>query len=253
MSIASVIAPSGTLRAAINFGNAILAQRDATGAPAGVTVDLAREIARRLDLPLAFVPYEGAGKVVAGAEAGEWDIAFVAIDPERGRTMHYTPPYVVIEGAYMVPDASPVRSNADVDRAGTRIVVGKGSAYDLYLTRAITKAELVRAPSSQTVVDTMLAQGCEVAANVRQQLQADCSRLQGQAGVPAFRILDEPFMAIHQAMALPKGHADTHTLVLPWLCDVVEELKTRGVVAQALERHGIRGATVAPAGMPANF
>jgi polar amino acid transport system substrate-binding protein len=150
------LAPSGTLRAAINFGNPVLASRDpATGAPRGVSVDLARELARRLGVEARLVTYDTAGKVVDAVKAGEWDIAFVAIDPVRGADMDYSAPYVIIEGAYAVPDGSPIRSNDEVDRAGNRIVVGKGSAYDLYLTREIRRAQLVRAPSSQVVVDTM--------------------------------------------------------------------------------------------------
>lgn len=232
-------APGGTLRAAINFGNPILASKDpVTGEASGVSVDLARELAKRLGLPLQLVTYNAAGKVVEGVLAQQWDIGFVAIDPERGRDMDYTAPYVIIEGAYMVPQASPIRVNADVDKTGNRVVVGKGSAYDLYLTRAIKQAEIVRAPTSPAVTDTMVGQKLEVAAGVRQQLEADAKR------VPGLRMLDGRFMVINQAMALPKNRP----AALNYLTAFVEEMKTSGFVAEALKRHRIAGAAVAQPG-----
>ena len=232
-------APGGTLRAAINFGNPILASKDpVTGEASGVSVDLARELAKRLGLPLQLVTYNAAGKVVEGVLAQQWDLGFVAIDPERGRDMDYTAPYVIIEGAYMVPQASPIRVNADVDKSGNRVVVGKGSAYDLYLTRAIKQAEIVRAPTSPAVTDTMVAQKLEVAAGVRQQLEADAKRVAG------LRMLDGRFMVINQAMALPKNRP----AALNYLTAFVEEMKTSGFVAEALKRHRIAGAAVAQPG-----
>src|SRR5471032_1057187 len=127
----SELAPSGKLRAAINYGNPILAARDpASGELRGVSVDLATELARRLGVPVEFVPYAAAGRVVEGVKTKSWDIAFVAIDPARAVDIAYSPPYVVIEGAYMVRNDSPIRSNAEVDRPRIRVAVGKGSAYD---------------------------------------------------------------------------------------------------------------------------
>jgi polar amino acid transport system substrate-binding protein len=235
----SELAPSGTLRAAINFGNPILASKDAaTGEARGVSVDLARELGKRLGVPVELVTYTAAGKVVEGVKANEWDIAFVAIDPRRGADMEQTTPYVVIEGAYMVPQASSIKANAEVDRQGTRIVVGAGSAYDLYLSREIRQAQLVRAPTSPLVLDTMVKQGYEVAAGVRQQLEADAQR------IPGMRLLDGRFMVINQAMAMPKGRPAGAR----YLNEFVEEMKASGFVAQALARHRIEGAAVAPAG-----
>jgi polar amino acid transport system substrate-binding protein len=229
-------APSGTLRAAINLGNPILANKDANGQPFGVSVDLARELGKRLGVPVELVPFSAAGKVVEAAKAGQVDIAFVAIDPVRGGDMAQTPAYVQIEGAYMVPNASPIKSNAEVDRAGHRIVVGINSAYDLYLTREIKAATLVRAPSSPTVLDMMAAQKLEVAAGVKQQLQMDAQR------IPGMRLLDGRFMVINQAMGLPKGRDAAHA----YLSAYVQEMKASGFVAQSLQRHGIEGAAVAP-------
>jgi len=233
----SDLAPTGTLRAAINFGNPILAARDATtGEPRGVSVDLSRELARRLGVPVQFVTYDAAGRVVEGLKAGAWDVAYVAIDPARAVDISYTAPYVVIEGAYLVPQGSPIRSNADVDREGVRVAVGAGSAYDLYLARNLKHAKIVRAPTSPAVTDLFVAQQLDVAAGVKQQLEADARRL------PGLRLLDGRFMVINQAMGTPRGR----DAGAQYLRAFVEEMKASGFVAQALERHRIEGASVAP-------
>ncbi len=230
------LAPTGKLRAAINFGNPILAVKDSvTGQPRGVSVDLSRELGRRLGVPVELITFEAAGKVVEAVKAAQVDIAFVAIDPVRGADMLQTPPYVIIEGAYLVRNESPIKSNAEADRAGNRIAVGNGSAYDLYLTREVKAATLQRAPTSPAVVDYFLAQGLEVAAGVKQQLQADAKRL------PGLRLLDGRFMVIQQAMGLPKGREAGAR----YLTAFVEEMKASGFVAAALARHSIEGAAVA--------
>ncbi len=126
-AVRSELAPSGKLRAAIDSGNPILAAKDpASGEPRGVSVDLSRALARRLGVPVEFVTDAAAGKVVAGLKSGAWDVAYVAIDPARAVDIGYTAPYVVIEGAYLVPQDSPIRSNAEVDRDGARVAVGAG-------------------------------------------------------------------------------------------------------------------------------
>ena len=230
------LAPTGKLRAAINFGNPVLASKDpATGEPRGVSVDLSRELASRLGVPLEIVPYAAAGRVVEAVKSGAWDVAYVAIDPQRGRDMIQSPPYVVIEGSYLVPTESPIRSNAEVDREGIRIAVGKGSAYDLFLTREIKRAMLVRAPTSPEVVSMMIRENLEVAAGVRQQLEADAKRT---AGV---RMLPGRFMVINQAMAVPRGREAGGRYVH----DFIEEMKASGFVAQSLVRHKVEGAAVA--------
>ena len=233
----AVLAPSGTLRAAINFGNPILAVRDAaTGEARGVSVDLARELGRRLEVPVELVLYTAAGKVVEGIKKGEWDIGFFAIDPVRAADIDFTPAYVVIEGAYLVPGSSAIARNEDVDREGVRVAVGRGSAYDLYLTRELKKAKIVRAPTSPAVTDMMLADRIEVAAGVKQQLEADAKRL------PGLRLLDGRFMVINQAMGIPKGRA----VGTAYVSEFVQQMKASGFVANALKRHGIEGAAVAP-------
>jgi polar amino acid transport system substrate-binding protein len=164
------------------------------------------------------------------------DIAFVAIDPVRGADMLQTPPYVIIEGAYLVRNDSPIQRNEEVDQAANRVVVGNGSAYDLYLSRELKAAKLVKAPTSPAVTDVMVAQNIEVAAGVKQQLEADAKR------VPGVRLLPGRFMVINQAMGLPKGREAGAR----YLTAFVEEMKASGFVAQRLARHGIEGAAVAP-------
>ena len=160
------LAPSGTLRAAINFGNPILATRAADGSAQGVSVDLARELGRRLGIPVELVPYQAAGRVVEGVKTLAWDLAFVAIDPLRGNEIDYSAAYVVIEGAYLVRQDSPIRANAEVDRAGVRIAAARGSAYDLFLSRELRQASIVHAATAPAVTATVLAQNLAVAAGV---------------------------------------------------------------------------------------
>lgn len=231
------IAPGGVLRASINLGNPILAHRDASGAPGGVSVDLARAFAERLGVQLETVLFDTAGQSVDAVTQERADIGFFAIDPLRGAGIHFTAAYVLIEGCYLVRDASPLQANEEVDRTGHTVVVGKGSAYDLYLTRELKAATIVRAPSSPAVVGFFAEHAADVAAGVKQQLEADARRLGG------LRLLPGRFMVIQQAMGLPKGRGDEAAAVL---ARFVEEMKASGFVAAALARHGIAGASVAP-------
>lgn len=243
-AVRSDLAPNGTLRAAINFGNPILAAKDsASGDPRGVSVDLSRELARRLGVPVQFVFYDAAGKVVEDLKSGAWDVAYVAIDPARAKDIAYSGPYVVIEGAYLVPQGSPIRSNAEVDREGVRVAVGMGSAYDLFLSRTLKNAKIVRSPTSPAVTDLFVAQKLEVAAGVKQQLEADARR------IPGLRLLEGRFMVIHQAMGTPRGR----DAGARYLREFVEEMKASGFVADALKRHSIEGAAVAPATGPNSY
>ena len=238
-SAVSDLAPNGTLRAAINVGNPILATRgQAGGDPAGVSVDLARELARRLGVPVQLIVFDAAGKVVDAGRRGGWDIAFVALDPKRAAEIEQSPPYVVIEGAYAVRADSAIGANDQVDRKGNRVVVGRNSAYDLFLSRELKQAELVRAPTSPAVMDVFLKGNYEVAAGVKQQLEMDARRVQG------VRLLPGRFMVINQAMASQKGKQDGARYVR----EFIEEMKASGFIAQALARHKVQGADVAPAG-----
>jgi polar amino acid transport system substrate-binding protein len=231
--------PTGVLRASINLGNPILAGTDpASGAAVGVSVDLARGFAERLGVALELLVFKTAAASVEAVTNEQADIGFFAIDPLRGAGIGFTAAYVLIEGCYLVRDDSPLRANGEVDAPGMRVVVGAGSAYDLHLTRELKHAQIVRAPTSPTVVDTFVAQGLDVAAGVKQQLEADAKRF------PGHRLLPGRFMVIQQAMGLPKGRGEA---ARQGLAAFVEEMKASGFVAAALARHRIEGASVAPA------
>ena len=238
-TLQQAFAPTGRLRACINLGNPILARR-AAGAelPTGVSVDLAGALAQQLGLALDLVVFETASEAVQAVREERADIGFFAIDPLRAQGLRFTAPYVLIEGSYLVPQASALQHNEEVDRPGIRVVVGRGSAYDLFLGRALQCAEIVRAPSSQTVVETFVQQRLEVAAGVRQQLQADLARFAGH------RLLPGRFMVIEQAMGLAQSRGEA---AAAHLARFVEGMKAGGFVAQSMARHGIEGASVAPA------
>jgi polar amino acid transport system substrate-binding protein len=236
---AAALAPSGRLRASINLGNPILARKDpVSGDAMGVSVDLARALAELLGVPLELMVFDAAAKSVEAVSSSQADIGFFAVDPLRGEGIRFSAPYVLIEGAYLVRQGSPLTDNAQVDRAGTTVMVGKGSAYDLYLSRQFKAAQLLRAPSSPAVVDAFMAQGADVAAGVKQQLESDAARLGG------LRLLPGRFMVIEQAMGVPAGRGDRAQGALRAF---VEGAKASGFVAEALKRHGIQGALVAPA------
>ena len=236
--LAASFAPTGTLRASINLGNPILASRNADGQVTGVSVDLAQALAQRLGLNASLVVFDSAGKSVDAVTNQQADIGFFAVDPVRGQGIAFTAPYVLIEGSYLVRQNSPLQSNSEVDRAGIRVAVGKGSAYDLYLTRELKNAQLHRAPTSPTTVDFFIQEHLEVAAGVKQQLEMDAQR------IPGLRLLPGRFMVIEQAMGLPK---DRPAAAQNFLWQFVEDMKANGMVAAALRKHRIEGAVVAPA------
>jgi polar amino acid transport system substrate-binding protein len=231
-------APSGTLRVAINLGNTVLAQKDAAGNPKGITVDLARELARRLGVATELVTFDAAGKVFDAMKRSVWDIAFLAVEPVRAAEIDFTAPYVLIEGTYMVPKGSSLKEIADVDRSGVRIAVATGSAYDLYLTRTIKHATLVRAPTGPAAMAMFVRDKLEAAGGVKQPL------VEFAAANPAVRVMDGRFMAIQQAMGMPKGRA----AAARYLRGFVEEMKATGFVADALKRSNQPDAVVAPPG-----
>jgi polar amino acid transport system substrate-binding protein len=232
--IVKSLAPTGTLRAGINLGNPVLVQTDAaTGEPKGVTVDLARELARRLNVPVELKRFDAAGKSFEGLKSGGLDIVFLAIEPVRAAEVAFTAPYVIIEGVYMVPTNSPITSNEEVDRPGIRIGVNKASAYDLFLSRSLKHATLVRGEGS---LDQLVGQKLEVVAGVKQPLAAYVK------AHPDMRLLDGRFMEIRQAMGTVKGR----DIGARYLHAFIEELKASGFVADALKRSNQPDAAVAP-------
>jgi polar amino acid transport system substrate-binding protein len=238
-SLRSEMAPTGVLRAGINVGNPVIAQRDAQGGdPRGVGPALAALLAKQLDVPVRYVVYETAGKLADGAKEKAWDVAFLAIDPARAVDIEFTNGYVNIEGTYMVPKESPLHDVADFDREGMKIAVGLKTAYDLFLTRALKHAQIVRAESSLAAIDLYLKGGLDAVAGVRQPLVAAAAKH------PGLRVIEGSFMVIQQAAGVPRGRpaAARH------LAEFIEEAKASGFVAGALRESGVADVNVAPAG-----
>ncbi len=233
MDLVTDLAPTGTLRASINLGNPVLAQGSAAK-PSGVTVDIARELGSRLGIPVELTCFGAARESYNSMVEGRADVCFLAIDPAREATVAFTAPYAVIEGVFVVPGSSPAMASSEIDRAGIRVGVKDGSAYDLFLSRTLQHAEIVRGSEGTTVfADERL----EAGAGIRQPV------LDFVAAHPGFRVLEPAFMEIQQAVGTTRSRsAET----IAFLRDVVEELKTSGFVAEALERSGRSDAQVAP-------
>ncbi|MGH7824746.1 MAG: ABC transporter substrate-binding protein [Candidatus Binatia bacterium] len=236
-SLRSDLAPTGKLRVGINYGNPVLATKDAaSGDLRGVAVDLALELASRVGVPVELIGYEAAGKMAEAVRAGAWDVAFLAIDPGRVAEISFTAPYIEIEGTYLVPAGSPLRAIADVDRKGVRIAVSANSAYDLFLGRSVQHAKLARAPDPSAAFELLVAGKAEAVAGVRQPLVTNAQKL------PGSRVLDGRFMAIQQALGIPKSR----DAGAAYLREFIEDVKASGLVARAIEKAGIRGVSVAP-------
>ena len=231
------LAPTGKLRVGINYGNPVLATRDpSSGQLVGVAVDLARELGRRTDLPVELVGFESAGKMVEGLQAAAWDVAFLAVDPGREQEISFTAPYIEIEGTYLVPPGSALLAIADVDREKVRVGVSSKSAYDLFLSRNLKHAQLVRASSPEAAFDLILAGNVDALGGVRQHLAANTVKL------PGSRVLDGRFMAIQQALGIPKGREAG----ISYLREFIEDVKASGLVTRALEKAGVQGVSIAP-------
>jgi polar amino acid transport system substrate-binding protein len=230
------MAPSGRLRAAINLGNTVLAQTDAAGAPKGISVDLANELARRLGVPLEMIRYPTGGAVLpAGLARDHWDVAFLAVEAERALEADFTTPYVYIDGTYLVAQGSSFMRAADLDREGVRVAVAKGAAYDLVLTRTLRRATIIRVETSAMAIDIFKQDRLEAAAGIRQALD------EGAAVSPGYRVLSDSFQRLQHAMAVPKGRP----AALAYVNAFIEELKASGFVRAALDRSGQTGAAVA--------
>ncbi len=236
--VARDLAPTGVLRASINLGNAVLTNGDAT-APGGVTVGLTHEIAVRLGLPVELVCFDAARKSYDAMVRGDADLCFLAIEPAREAEVAFTAPYVLIAGVYAVPEDSPVHHPDDVDRPGTRIGVKRGSAYDLFLTRTLRHAELVRGEEG---MQAFLDGGLDAAAGIRQPLAA------WVASQPGLRLVEERFMQIEQAIGTTK---DRHPDTIGFLRDTVEDLKAAGWVGDWLRASGQLPSLAAPPAEPA--
>lgn len=223
-----MLTENGRLRAAINLGNPVLAQRNPDGTLTGVTVALAQALADQQGLKLDLVPFDGAGRVVDAAAENIWDVAFLAVDPKRATEIAFTEPYLTIEGVFVVAASSPFRSVREIDQPGVRISVGRGAAYDLHLTRALKHAEIVRVQTSAEALPHFLSQGLEAGAGIRQPATAFVARK------PGLRLIDEPFMEIRQAMAVPIAKAGTLSIVQSF----IESAISSGFLTEEMSKAG---------------
>jgi polar amino acid transport system substrate-binding protein len=236
-SVRSELAPSGNLRVGVNLGNFLLVKKDpATGELRGIVPDLAQELGRLLGVPVQLNGFPGAGEVADGARTGAWDVGFIGAEPQRAEEIAFTPAYLEIPATYLVPAGSPIRSLAEVDRPGIRIAVSARSAYDLFLSRSLKYAKLVRAEGIAASYDLFVAEKLEVLSGLLPRLTSDVARL------PGARILEGRFTAIQQAIGTPKARAAGAA----WLREFVAEIKASGLVARAIERHGVKGVSLAP-------
>jgi len=236
--IVKQLAPTGVLRAGINMGNFLLVTgRTASGDPEGVSPDMARAIADRLGVPVAYRPYARPGELADAAGTGAWDIGLIGAEPARAEKIDFTAAYVEIEATYLVPPGSPLQTIAEVDRAGIRIAVTARSAYDLWLERNIKNAELVRGNNAEQAFKQFLDQKLDAYAGLRPGLLSDVEKL------PGARILEGKFTAVQQAVGTARENAEGAA----FLRDFVEEAKASGLVARLIEKHKVVGRlSVAP-------
>ncbi|MFB9947503.1 transporter substrate-binding domain-containing protein [Rhizobium puerariae] len=232
--IASEPPETGVLRVAINTANPVLARRNAAGCLEGASVEIAHAFGKRLGRRIDLIPYVSAGQVFAALECDEWDLAFLAIEPERTGKAIFSPPYLVIEGTFVTRDAAPFACLADLDRPGVRIGVALNAAYDLFLTRSLATAELVRFPTPGAVLEAFTAGALDAVAGVRQSLEAFAERHSG------FYVLPDAFMEIPQAIAVPPGRqADAGRLHV-----ILREMQVSGRIREMLNRNGMSGVKV---------
>ena len=236
-AVRAELAPTGTLRAAINYGNFILATKDrASGESRGVAIDLTKELSQRLGVPVEIIAYDSVGAMVDAAPTGAWDIAFLGSEPARETVISFTAAYLEIEATYLVAAASPLRAAQDVDHEGVRIAAPARANYELFLSRSLKHAKLVSAPGADAAFDLLVTAQVDALAGLRQGLLGLAEKL------PGSRILDGRFMGVQQSIGVPKGH----DAGLQFLRGVVEDAKASGLVARAIEKTGARGVSVAP-------
>jgi len=231
----SELTPTGKLRVGINYGNFLLVTRRSDSEYTGIAVDLGRELGQRLGATIELVPFATAGKLADAVKTGAWDVAFLGNEPQRAGDIAFSPPYLEIEATYLVPAGSKIRSIDEVDRKGVRIAAAVNSAYDLYLSRNIKNATLVRANAIQGSYDVFVKDKLEVLSGLKPRLVTDAETL------PGSRVLEGRFTVVQQSVGTPQGRP----AAAGYLSGFANEVKTSGFVAQAIARHKVRGVTVA--------
>jgi polar amino acid transport system substrate-binding protein len=230
------LAPSGKLRIGLNYSNFLLViGDDANGEPKGIAPDLGRELAKRVGMPFEFVKFDAAGKLFDAVKSAQCDVGFLGAEPQRADEVDFTNAYLEIPVTFLVPAGSPIKAIADVDREGVRIAVSERSAYDLYLTRTLKKAQLVRTKGIPASYDAFMAQKLEVLGGLKPKL------VEEQARTPGSRVLDGQITGVQQAIGAPKGRP----AAAKYLREFAEDVKRSGFVARAIEKHGVKGVRVA--------
>ena len=230
------LAPTGKLRAGINFQNQLLTTLGPNGEQGGVAVEFARELAKRLAVPLEIISYKSAGSLADAVSSGDWDISVLGDEPQRAAVIAFAPPLTEIYATYLVPSGSAIRSIAEVDRPGIRIVSPAKSAYDLYLSRTIKNAQLVQIAGTENAQKHFVDQKLEALGGLRPGL------LEFAPTMPGSRILDGNFTTVRHTVGTPKGR----DAAAAYLREVVEDVKASGLVAQWIEKSGVKGLSVAP-------
>jgi polar amino acid transport system substrate-binding protein len=237
------LTPKGKLRVGINHSNFLLSTRDpVSGAYSGIVIDLATELARRLDVAFEVVGFENPGLMADAAQSDAWDIAFMGSEPARANVIAFSTAYLEIDAGYLVPPGSPIQNINEVDREGVRIALMDKSAYDLYLSRHIKHATLIRTSSIDASFEVFVRDQLEVLAGLKPRLTSDASNH------PGARILNGRFTAIQQSIGAPKGRDAGAKFLLAF----VEEIKATGMVEALINKHNVRGVSVAPAATPSN-
>ena len=236
-AVIAELAPRGVLRAGINLSNFLLVSgRSPSGEPEGMAPDLAREVAARLGVPVAYVAYSWPGELADAVNTGAWDIGLIGAEPVRAERIAFSPAYAEIEATYLVPPGSPFQAVDQVDRPGTRISVAARSAYDLWLERNIKYAELVRSENLDASYKQFARDRLDALAGLRPKLLSDVRKM------PGARVLDGRFTAVQQAI----GTARANIAAAAFLHGFVEDAKASGLITRLIARHGITGLSVAP-------
>lgn len=237
-ALRSEFAPTGALRVGLNMSNFLLTRTNAaTGKPAGVAHDLALELGRRLGLRVEFVPHPNPGALADAANKNIWDVGFLGAEPARAHEIDFTAAYVEIDSTYLVPPGSALKQANEVDRLGIRIIVPAKAAYELYLTRTIQHAELIKEAGADASFQRFIDEKFDALAGLRPRLVAD------QAKLPGSRIVEGRFTAVQQAAGVPKGRP----AAARYLAAFIEEVKATGLVAQAIADNQVVGLTIAAA------
>jgi polar amino acid transport system substrate-binding protein len=239
IAAAGDLVPAGTLRATYIATNPVQAFVDRTsGEVRGPGADIAREIAKRLDVPVKITGVASPAAVIESVKSGEADIGFIAFDPQRAAEVDFAQVYALAQNTYLVRENAGIRSVADIDRAGVKVGVTARDTADLFLTRTLKTAEITRNPggSPETVVAWLAGGTVDAYGTNRQRLTEIAARN------PGYRLLPDNFYGVPQAVVVAKGN----TALINFVNGVLDDAKRDGLIARSIEQAGLHGLDVAP-------